>query len=415
MCKSSNRHYVPHGTFLHNVKSLLSLIAIQREAKLRPRKRTVAVITTSRSDYAHLHWLLHDLAAHPAIDLRVIALGPHLSPEFGHTGEQLLAGQELTSIECLLSSDTDVGMAKSLGLATLGLADVLGCMRPDLIVLIADRYEMLAPASVALTLRIPIAHIEGGEITAGAIDDAVRNAITKMAHLHFACTRRAAGRIVAMGEEPWRVIWSGSLSLDHLRRAKLLSKQQIERKLGIALRRKTILAIYHPVTLMKDTARETRAMFAALQDRSEQILFIYPNADAGSREIIQMAEQFVAKNRHSKLFVNMDHPTYLSLLRHVDALIGNSSSGVIESTSLGIPVLNIGIRQQGREHAANVLDVPAKRAAILGALKQALSAEFRRSIRGLKSLYGDGHAAKRITQALAETPLGQRLLLKHQQ
>jgi UDP-hydrolysing UDP-N-acetyl-D-glucosamine 2-epimerase len=377
-------------------------------------KRIIAAITSSRSDYAHLRWLLHDLAKHPAIDLRVIALGPHLSPEFGHTGKEISenSSEAFTSVECLLSSDTDIGMAKTLGLATLGLADALGRIRPDLVLLIADRYEMLAPASVALTLRIPIAHIEGGEITSGAIDDAVRNAITKMSHLHFACTRTAQQRVIAMGEQLWRVSFSGSLSLDHLRRAKLLTKPQVEEKLGITLRKKTILALYHPVTLMKDTVQEAEEMLAALDGSKQQILFIYPNADAGSRKLIQKMESFVADNPESKLFVNLDHTTYLSLLKNVDLLIGNSSSGIIESTSLGIPTLNIGIRQRGREHAANVLDVPANRKEIRKAMQHALTPHFRRSIQNLENPYGDGHASQKITSVLAKTPLGPKLLFK---
>lgn len=390
--------------------------------RFRPRvKRTIAAITSSRSDYAHLHWLLRDLAKHPAIDLRVIALGPHLSPEFGDTAREITRNrkngpQAFTSLECLLSSDTDVGMAKTLGLAMLGLADVFGRIRPDMVLLIADRYEMLAPASVALTLRIPIAHIEGGEISAGAIDDAVRNAITKMSHLHFTCTRTAQRRVIAMGEQPWRVQLSGSLSLDHLRRAKLLRRQQVERKLGIRLAHKrgekTILALYHPVTLMKDTVEEAGEMLAALRGLKHQIVFIYPNADAGSRKLIRLTESFIACNSNSKLFVNLDHTTYLSLLNSVDLLVGNSSSGIIESTSLGIPTLNVGIRQKGREHAANVLDVAAEKREILQAMKQALSPAFRDSVQGLENPYGDGHAARKITDVLTRAPLGGRLLFK---
>lgn len=383
----------------------------------RTKKRRIAVITTSRSDYAHLRWLLHDLAEHPAIDLQIIALGPHLSPEFGHTAQEFIEkySQSITQVECLLSSDTDIGMAKTLGVATLGLADVLGRIRPDLLLIIADRYEMLAPASVALTLRIPIAHIEGGEITAGAIDDSVRNAITKMAHLHFACTRRAQKRIIAMGEEPWRVRWSGSLSLDDLRRSRLLTKSQLEKKLEVSLKQSTVLVIYHPVTMIEDAVAEAREVFAALAAIKDQIIFIYPNADAGCRQLIQRAKQSYKRHLSSKMFVNLDHVTYLSLLSNVSVLVGNSSGGMIESTSLGIPALNIGIRQQGREHAANVLDVPADRKKILATLAKAKSARFRSSIAKLKNPYGDGRASQRIVKVLASTPLGANLLFKYQQ
>jgi UDP-hydrolysing UDP-N-acetyl-D-glucosamine 2-epimerase len=377
-------------------------------------KRVIAAVTSSRSDYAHLRWLLHDLARNPKLDLRIIALGPHFSPEFGHSIRQLQRDRlpEATVVECLLSSDTDIGMAKTLGVATLGLAEVLGKMRPDLLLLIADRYEMLAPASVALTLRIPIAHIEGGEITAGAIDDAVRNAITKMAHLHFACTRRAAKRIVAMGEEPWRVTFSGSLSLDELQRSRLPSTRRIEKTISGSLQDDYVLALYHPVTLLKDSVAEAAEMLAALERVPNQVIFIYPNADAGSREIIRLFKKFISERGNAKLLINLEHLTYLSLLSHSGILVGNSSSGVIESTSLGIPTLNIGLRQQGREHAANVIDVPAERRAILAEIKRALSPQFRERVRKLENPYGDGHAAKRIMQVLEKTPLGEELLLK---
>ncbi len=379
--------------------------------KRKALRRKIAIVTTSRSDYAHLHWLLHDLANHAAVDLQVIALGPHLSPEFGRTFQQISTGT-VTSIECLLSSDTDVGMAKTLGVATLGLAEVLGQMRPDLILLIADRYEMLAPASVALTLRIPIAHIEGGEITSGAIDDAVRNAITKMSHLHFACTRQARTRIIEIGEQEWRVTGTGSLSLDEIRRSKLLTKRQVETELDISLSRRTVLVVYHPVTLLRDTVEEAQELFSALQKVNAQILFVYPNADAGCREIIELSQGFVSEHRRSKLFINLDHRIYLSLMQKVDLLIGNSSSGIIESTTLETPALNIGIRQRGREHAANVLDVAADKKKILQAIDHAMTPEFKRSIQRLPNPYGDGRASERIVKVLTEAPLGPELLFK---
>jgi UDP-hydrolysing UDP-N-acetyl-D-glucosamine 2-epimerase len=375
-------------------------------------KRNIAVVTSSRADYAHLRWLLRDLARHPAVELQVIALGPHLSPAFGHTGKVVSAPQ-VTAVECLLDSDTDVGMAKTIGVATLGLADALDRLRPDILLIIADRYEMLAPASVALALRIPIAHVEGGETTFGAIDDVVRNALTKMSHLHFACTRRAAERIANMGEEPWRITFSGSLSLDHLRRERLLSKAQVERKLGVRLGNDAVLCIYHPVTLMKNTTEEADEVFAGLEELQQPVIFIYPNADAGSRQLIRRAEQFAETHSRSRVLLNLDHKTYLSLLAHVGVLVGNSSSGIIESTSLEVPAVNVGIRQKGREHAPNVIDVPAQRSAIRDGISRALSAEFRRGIRGLESPYGDGGAAKIITRTLVKAPLGEKLLFKN--
>jgi UDP-N-acetylglucosamine 2-epimerase (non-hydrolysing)/GDP/UDP-N,N'-diacetylbacillosamine 2-epimerase (hydrolysing) len=303
-------------------------------------------------------------------------------------------------------------MAKTIGVATLGLADLLGQLRPDILLLIADRYEMLAPASVALALRIPIAHVEGGEVTFGAIDDAVRNALTKMGHLHFACTRKAAERIAAMGEEQWRVTFSGSLSLDFLHRGKLLGRAQVEKKLGFRIRKDSVLCIYHPVTLLNDTVEEAGELFAALARTDKQTIFIYPNADSGSRELIRRAEQFASNHRNSRVLVNLDHRTYLSLLRSAGVLVGNSSSGIIESTSLEMPAVNVGIRQLGREHAANVIDVPADRKAIGKVITRALSADFRKQIRELESPYGNGGAAKVICDVLLNAPLGRKLLLK---
>ncbi len=373
-------------------------------------KRKIAVVTSSRADYAHVHWLLYELAQQPTVKLHVIAMGPHHSPALGHTGKEISAGR-VTAVECLLDSDTDVGMAKTIGVATLGLADALGRLRPDILLIIADRYEMLAAANAALALRIPIAHVEGGEITFGAIDDAVRNALTKMSHLHFACTRRAAERIASMGEEPWRITFSGSLSLDSVQRERMLSKSQLQKKLQIELGDETVLCIYHPVTLLKQTTEEADDLFAALADLRQPITFVYPNADAGSRGLIRRAEAFAAKH-DARVLVNLDHRTYLSLLKNVSVLVGNSSSGIIESTSLEVPAVNVGIRQQGREHAANVIDVPAEREAIRRAIDHALSPGFRRSIQGLENPYGDGKAAKIITDVLLQAPLGKKLLFK---
>src|SRR5664279_2928077 len=269
--------------------------------------RKIAVVTTSRADYSHLYWPLHDLSRHPDVDLKLIAMGPHLSPEFGHTIREIERdGLEIAArIECLLSSDTDVGMAKTIGVATLSLADCLGQMRPDLILLIADRYEMLAPAAVALALRIPIAHIEGGEISEGAIDDAVRNALTKMSHIHFTSTFAARARVISMGEEEWRVNRAGAPSLDHLQRNTLYPRAELEQRLGIDLSKPTLLVAYHPVTILRDTTSEAEALFDALATIDGQIVFCYPNADAGSRSLIDRTRDFLRQRTAGRVFTNM--------------------------------------------------------------------------------------------------------------
>lgn len=380
-------------------------------------KRTIAVVTSSRADYSHLYWPLKDLAAHPEVDLKLIVMGSHLAPTFGATVQEVERDQMpiAARIECLLDSDTDIGMAKTIGVAALGLADALGQMRPDLLLLIADRYEMLAPASVALALRIPIAHIEGGEVSEGAIDDAVRNALTKMSHIHFTSTRLARERVIAMGEEPWRVHRAGAPSLDHLRRSRLLTREQLEARLQIDLAQPTILVAYHPVTILRETTQETDALFAALAETEGRLLFCYPNADAGGHHIIERARGFLAARRNGKIFTNLDPITYWSLLGHVEALIGNSSSGIMETASFALPTVDIGLRQQGRERARNVLDTMAEPACIREAIARARSEEFRRSLAGMENPYGDGHAAEKIVEVLTTVPLGQDLLMKRTQ
>lgn len=342
-------------------------------------------------------------------------MGPHLAPEFGRTVFEIDKDEipVAARIECLLSSDTDVGMAKSIGLATLGLADCLGARRPDLLLLIADRYEMLAPASVATALRIPLAHIEGGEITEGAIDDAIRNALTKLSHIHFTSTERARARVMAMGEEEWRVHCTGAPSLDHLRRSALMSREEIQAELGVDLTQPAILAAFHPLTIARDTTREAGAFFAALATLSDPILFCYPNADAGSRELIERTREFTRRHENARMFVNLNPVSYWSLLREVDLLVGNSSSGIMEAASFAIPVVNVGMRQRGRERGRNVLEADAVPESILQQIAKAKTREFRCSLQGVENPYGDGHAAERIAEVLASVPLDEHLRIKH--
>lgn len=378
------------------------------------QRRKIAVVTTSRADYSHLYWPLRTLADHEDVELKLIVLGAHLSSEFGRTIEVIEKdGFSIAArIECLLSSDSDVGMAKTIGVAVLGLTEHLSALRPDILLLIADRYEMLAPASVALALRIPIAHIEGGEISEGAVDDAVRNALTKMAHIHFTSTFEARRRIIAMGEEEWRVHRAGAPSLDHLRRSVLLTRTQLEQTLGCDLGIPTTLVSFHPATLAEDTLEETDSLFTALKKIPDQLFFCYPNSDAGSRALIDLTQSFIGERGDGRVFVNLDPITYWSLLRQVQLLVGNSSSGIMETAAFELPTVNIGIRQQGRERASNVLDAPSETGAILAAIRDACSPSFRASLKGIANPYGDGIASERITEVLTSIPVGQSLLIK---
>jgi UDP-hydrolysing UDP-N-acetyl-D-glucosamine 2-epimerase len=377
-------------------------------------RRTIAVVTTSRADYSHLYWPLKELGDHPDADLRLIVLGSHLSPEFGHTVREIEKdGFPIAArLESLLSSDTDVGMAKSIGVAMLSLADCLAAMRPDVLLLIADRYEMLAPAAVALALRIPIAHIEGGEVSRGAIDDAVRNALTKMSHIHFTSTDGAKKRVIAMGEEAWRVHRAGAPSLDHVARSKLLSRAELEKKLKIDLTPATTVVAYHPVTLLLDTNAEVEELFVALGRCPHQLIFCHPNADAGSRNLVERIRVLLEKRGNGHLFVNLPAIEYWSLLQHVSLLVGNSSSGIMESASFALPTVNVGMRQQGREHGKNVLHAEPHATSILEELRRADTRSFRESLSGMENPYGDGRAAERIVAVLTTLPDRDRLLLK---
>src|SRR5260370_18565454 len=285
-------------------------------------------------------------------------------------------------------------------------------MGPDILLLTAERCELLPPASVALALRIPIAHIAGGEISEGAIDDAVRNALTKMSHIHFTSTCEARRRIIAIDEEEWRVHRAGAPSLDHLRRGTLHTREELESLLNIKLEKPAILVAYHPVTIARDTVQEAAALFEALASLPEQILFCYPNADAGSRDLIARARSFAASSRNSHVFVNLDVLTYWSLLRQVDVFLGNSSSGIMETPSLALPTVNVGMRQQGRERARKILDATPAVPASLRALRTATSSAFRESLCGMSNPYGDGFASGKIVQVLTTVPLTQELLMK---
>lgn len=375
--------------------------------------KKIVAITSSRADYSHLYWPLKLLEADESIELTIVSFGPHLSPEYGETWKQIQKdGFKVKTLECLLSSDTDVGMAKSLGLAILGLTDILAEIRPDLMLLIADRYEMLAPANVALTMRIPIAHIEGGDVSEGAIDDAVRNALTKMSHLHFTPTKLAKQRVLAMGEESWRVHLSGAPSLDHLRRSDIPNSEQIGEQLNLDSNKKLIVVAYHPVTMYQDSTKEQDEMFKALNSRKEQIVFCFPNADAGSHKIMATAKQFCQQHENAQIYTNLPAQTYWGLLKQADLMMGNSSSGIMETPSLKLPTINIGIRQKGREQAKNIIDVMPNKLVIEKAIEKAFSSEFIQSLSALINPYGDGYAAEKIASVLSNLEINNDLLFK---
>ncbi len=377
--------------------------------------RTVGVVTVARSDYGIYLPILRQLQREPALRPMLIAAGMHLSPYFGLTVKAIEQdGFRVDErVEMLVASDTPEGVAKSLGLGIIGFAQVYARSRPDILLIMGDRYEMLAAASAALPFKVPVAHIHGGESTQGAIDEAIRHSITKMAHLHFASTEVYAQRLIQMGEEPWRVAVSGAPGLDNLRHFRPMSRDALERELRLDLSSPPLLVTYHPVTLeYEDTREQMDELLAALEDVGLPVVFTYPNADTGNHAIVQMLRGYVTGHEQARLVVNLGTQGYFSLMSEAVAMVGNSSSGIIEAPSFRLPVVNIGPRQAGRLRARNVIDVPCHRAAIAGGIRRALSPAFRASLADLINPYGDGHAAERIVQRLATVPLDGKLLMK---
>lgn len=385
--------------------------------------RRLGVVTSSRADWAHLEVLLDRLDADPRLAVELYVTGAHLAPTFGRT-EEVIAGRGLRCpierIECLIDGDSAAAVATTLGLATLRFAEVLARRRPDLLLVIADRSEMLAPAVAALPLRIPIAHIEGGELSEGAIDQQVRNAITALAHVHLVTTENARRRLLAMGESPWRVHRVGAGSLDRLAATEILGRDALAARIGLpaaaASESPLVVAAFHPVTIDDDPAAELRPFLKGL-DRatrgSAAVLLCHPNADESNRAIRTATRLFVASDPARRaLVVNLPPAEYWSLLHHADAMAGNSSSVVMESPSLGLPAVCVGRRQQGRERAANVIDAPADADAVAAALARALDPAFRASLGGLENPYGDGRSAERIVELLATLPAAPLLLEK---
>ena len=372
--------------------------------------RTIAAVTTSRADWGHLEPVLRALIARGDVAVQLLVGGAHLDDRFGHTIDAIeAAGYDVAArIPFLQADDSDVAMGVAIGAATTGFSRALAKLRPDMLLLIADRYEMLAPAAAALALRIPIAHIEGGEISEGAIDQQVRDALTKMSHLHLVPTQAAAERVIAMGEEPWRVTVTGAPSLDHLVLDELPSREAVAHAVGLSLEPAPVVVALHPTTMHRDTTDEAEVFFAAIERVEAPLVFCFPNADAGYSRIIELAESMCARRRDAVLKVNLDHLLYWSLLREAVVLAGNSSSGIMEAASLNLPVVNVGIRQQGRTRADNIVDVDADESQIIDAIRDAIE---QGSVEVMNP-YGDGTASHAIVEVLVTAPDSEVLLLK---
>ena len=371
--------------------------------------RKICIVTGTRAEYGLLRWVMQGIKDDSELTLQVVATGMHLSPEFGLTYREIeLDGFRIDrKVEMLTSSDTSVGIAKSMGLGLIGFADVLNDLKPDLIVVLGDRFEIFSAVAAALVARIPVAHLHGGELTEGAFDDAIRHSITKMSHLHFVAAEEYRQRVIQLGECPERVYLVGGLGIDNIKRLKLLDKSELEATLDFKFGKKNLLITFHPETLETATAvAQMSELVAALNELKEtQLIFTMPNADTGSRELIKLVEQYVACNSNARAFTSLGQLNYLSCVANVDGVIGNSSSGLLEVPSFRKGTINIGDRQRGRLQAASVINCKAARMEIASALDKLYSPEFQTGLDRVKNPYGEGGASERVVNVLANCSL----------
>ena len=379
--------------------------------------RKICVFTGSRADYGLLAPLMRLIEADPRLELQVLVSGAHLEAEFGETKREIEAdGFRIDRrVEMRLVGDRPVDLVRSMARCLGGCAEAFDSLKPDIVVLLGDRYEVLAAAEAAMLLRLPIAHIHGGEITEGAIDDAIRHAITKMAHLHFAATEIYRKRILQLGEQPDRVRSVGAIGLDKLAQFQPMSREAFASTTGFVFRPQNLLVSYHPVTLEEAPSASSgvEELLAALDHfDGAGVLITAANADAGGKTINEALRAWVARNRSRAMFTNsLGYRLYFSALSLFDALIGNSSSGIIEAPSLGCPTINIGSRQRGRLRAPSIIDCGPARSEIIGGIERALSAEWRRIADQRRNPYGSGNASATICEVLA-TANPDELLIK---
>ena len=381
--------------------------------------KKVCVITGTRAEYGLLYWTLKALKKEPTIQLQLCVTGMHLSPEFGLTYQQIEADGFTIDykVETLLSSDTGTAIAKSIGIGTIGFADALSFLNPDIVLLLGDRYEILAAATASMSLRIPIAHCHGGEATEGVIDESIRHSITKMSHLHFTATDSFKKRVIQLGEHPDNVYNFGALGIENINRMKFLKKNEIEQNLKFSFLSKNYLVTFHPETLEKESMeiRFGEVLLALEELINPETLFIFtmPNADNDGRVIIKMINEFVNNYpNNSVVFTSMGQINYLSTLKYIDAVIGNSSSGLIEVPSFNIPTINIGDRQRGRITAESVINCPVNKNQIKFAVQKANNKELKQKITKLNNPYGSKNVSDKIVDILVKTSLSDLLKKK---
>jgi GDP/UDP-N,N'-diacetylbacillosamine 2-epimerase (hydrolysing) len=371
--------------------------------------RKICVVTGTRAEYGLLRWVMEGIRNSPELELQVIATGMHLSPEFGLTFREIEKDGFCIDdkVDMLLDSDTPAGLAKSMGLGLIGFGEVLEKLQPDLMLVLGDRFEIFSAVTAALVARIPVAHLHGGEATEGLIDESIRHSITKMSHLHFVAAEEYEKRVIQLGEHPDRVFLVGGLGIDNIKKLDLLERLELEAALEFKLGSKNLLITFHPVTLENmtsaDQMTELLAALGALEDT--HLIFTMPNADTDGRVLINMIKQFVVDHSHARAYTSLGQLRYLSCIRHVDGVVGNSSSGLAEVPSFGKGTINIGDRQRGRLKADSVIDCNPERESIAIALQKLYSKKFQLMLKSVQNPYGEGGASERVVETLKDVLL----------
>lgn len=373
--------------------------------------RKICVVTGSRADYDLLRGVMEKIQKSPALELQLAVTGAHLSPEFGLT-EKIIEADGFyidRKVEMLISADTSTSVSKSIGLGIIGFADALADFKPDLILVLGDRYEIFSAVVAAMIARIPIAHLHGGEKTEGAFDESIRHSITKMSHLHFVASDEYRNRVIQLGEDPKKVFNVGGLGVDNVLRENLLSRDELENALNFELLNRNLLITFHPATLETNTSSiqidELLAALATLEGVG--LVFTMPNADTDSRILFDKIKDFCTKRHHARAFTSLGQTKYFSCIHHFDGVIGNSSSGLTEVPSFKKGTINIGDRQRGRTLSASVINCAPERSSILAALQQLLSPDFKKKLRKVKNPYGSGGASAAIVAILEREPINE--------
>jgi len=373
-------------------------------------KRKICVVTGTRAEYGLLYWLMKEIQVIDDLELQIIATGMHLSPEFGLTYQQIESdGFAIDEkVEMLLSSDSEVGITKSMGLAMIGFADVLEKLKPDMLVVLGDRFEIFSAASAATVAKVPIAHIHGGETTEGAFDESFRHSITKMSHLHFTSTEEYRSRVIQLGEQPDRVFNVGAVGIDNIKKLNLLNRADFEKSIDFNLGKRNLLITFHPVTLETGTAEEQFSnLLMALDELDDtNLIFTKANADTDGRIINAMIDKFVLDRKETTVtFTSLGQLPYLSAIQYMDGVVGNSSSGLLETPSFKIGTVNVGDRQRGRVKAKSVIDCEPTQEGISDAISYLFSTQFQKGLVDLKSPYGEGGSAEKIVNTIRNYPL----------